>query len=63
MFTASIQKIKHGVPKGDKKRQKQAKEEIAKLEAELAARHEQELKVEHLDIIPLMFDETLCVIL
>ena len=63
MFKASIQKIKHGVPKGDKKRQKQAKEEIAKLEAELGARHEQELKVEHLDISLLKFDETLCVIL
>lgn len=45
MFAAKIQQIKHAVPKGDKKRQKDAKAEIARLEDELKERHDNELKV------------------
>ena len=45
MFEAHIQKIKHAVPKGDKKRQKEAKQEIAHLETELDKKHKSELQV------------------
>ena len=41
---AECQKLKHGVPKGDKKRKKEVAEQIAQLEAELDARHKQELQ-------------------
>jgi len=41
---AKAQKIKHAVPKGDKKRLKETKQEIAKLEMELDAKHQQELQ-------------------
>ncbi|KAK7114801.1 deubiquitinase OTUD6B-like [Littorina saxatilis] len=37
-------RLKHGVPKGDKKRKKEVTEQIAQLEAEQAARHKQELQ-------------------
>lgn len=40
---AEIQKIKHGVPKGDKKRKKESTEQIAKLEKQLQEKHEKEL--------------------
>lgn len=40
---AEIQKIKHGVPKGDKKRKKEATEQVAKLEKELSEKHNKEL--------------------
>ena len=43
-FTAQIQQMKHGVPKGDKKRKKEVQAEIAKLEAALDAKQEEELK-------------------
>ncbi|MBN3305646.1 OTU6B Deubiquitinase, partial [Amia calva] len=41
---AKIQCMKNAVPKNDKKRRKQLVEEIAKLEADLNQKHEQELK-------------------
>lgn len=41
---AKIQSMKNAVPKNDKKRRKQLTEEIAKLEADLNQKHEQELK-------------------
>ncbi|XP_039592943.1 deubiquitinase OTUD6B [Polypterus senegalus] len=41
---AKIQSMKNAVPKNDKKRRKQLVEEIAKLEAELDQKHEEELK-------------------
>ena len=36
--------MKRGVPKGDKKRKKEVNEQIAQLEADLDARHKQELQ-------------------
>uniref|UniRef100_A0A0L8I910 OTU domain-containing protein n=1 Tax=Octopus bimaculoides TaxID=37653 RepID=A0A0L8I910_OCTBM len=39
---AQIQKIKHSVPKGDKKRKKEATDEIAKLEGDLKKKHDEE---------------------
>lgn len=41
---AKIQSMKNAVPKNDKKRRKQMTEEIAKLEADLINKHEDELK-------------------
>ncbi|XP_074644147.1 deubiquitinase OTUD6B-like isoform X1 [Tubulanus polymorphus] len=41
---AIIQKIKHSVPKGDKKKKKESQAEVARLEAELDEKHEKELK-------------------
>ncbi|XP_070574047.1 deubiquitinase OTUD6B-like [Ptychodera flava] len=41
---AKIQGMKHAVPKGDKKKKKEVTAEIAKLEAELEQKHEQEIK-------------------
>ncbi|XP_064204210.1 deubiquitinase OTUD6B [Anguilla rostrata] len=41
---AKIQSMKNAVPKNDKKRRKQLVEDIAKLEAELNQKHEEELK-------------------
>ncbi len=43
--TAKIQSMKNAVPKNDKKRKKQLTEDIAKLEAELTQKHENELKL------------------
>ena len=43
-LTAECQKLKHGVPKGDKKRKKEVMEQIAKMEADLESKHQQELK-------------------
>ncbi|GFR74192.1 OTU domain-containing protein 6B [Elysia marginata] len=40
---AQIQKLKNGVPKGDKKKKKEITEQIAKLETELTLRQDQEL--------------------
>ncbi|GFN95248.1 otu domain-containing protein 6b [Plakobranchus ocellatus] len=40
---AQAQKLKHGVPKGDKKKKKEVTEQIAQLEADLAARQNEEL--------------------
>lgn len=40
---AECQRLKHGVPKGDKKRKKEIGEKIAQMEAELDAKHQQEL--------------------
>ncbi|XP_050418376.1 deubiquitinase OTUD6B [Patella vulgata] len=40
---AEIQKIRHSVPKNDKKKKKDAQEQIAKLENELKDRHQTEL--------------------
>uniref|UniRef100_A0A8B9K4N5 ubiquitinyl hydrolase 1 n=1 Tax=Astyanax mexicanus TaxID=7994 RepID=A0A8B9K4N5_ASTMX len=42
---AKIQSMKNAVPKNDKKRRKQLTEDIAKLEAELSQKHENELKL------------------
>ncbi|XP_067652323.1 deubiquitinase OTUD6B-like [Haliotis asinina] len=41
---AQIQKLKHSVPKGDKKKKKEVTEQVAALEAELTQRHETELE-------------------
>ncbi|XP_013861241.1 deubiquitinase OTUD6B [Austrofundulus limnaeus] len=41
---AKIQSMKNGVPKNDKKRRKQLTEEIAKLEADLNEKHEEEIR-------------------
>ena len=38
----SIQRLKHAVPKGDKKRKKEVTLQIAKMEAELEDKHTQE---------------------
>ncbi|XP_051527272.1 deubiquitinase OTUD6B isoform X2 [Myxocyprinus asiaticus] len=43
-FLAKIQSMKNAVPKNDKKRRKQLTEDIARLEAELIQKHENELK-------------------
>lgn len=43
-FSAKIQSMKNSVPKNDKKRRKQLTEEIAKLEADLNQKHEEELR-------------------
>ena len=42
-FVAQIQKLKHSITKGDKRKKKEVTEQIARLEAELDAKHEQEL--------------------
>ena len=44
LYTAQVQKLKHSVAKGDKKKKKEIAEQIAKLEADLDAKQEQELK-------------------
>lgn len=44
IFAAKIQSMKNAVPKNDKKRRKQLTEDIAKLEAELDQKHEEELR-------------------
>jgi OTU domain-containing protein 6 len=36
--------LKHSIPKGDKKKKKEVTAEIAKLEAELEQKHEDEMK-------------------
>ncbi|XP_046875268.1 deubiquitinase OTUD6B [Hypomesus transpacificus] len=41
---AKIQSMKNAVPKNDKKRRKQLTEDVAKLEAELNQKHEEEIK-------------------
>ncbi|KAM9386029.1 deubiquitinase OTUD6B [Pholidichthys leucotaenia] len=41
---AKIQSMKNAVPKNDKKRRKQLTEDIAKLEADLSQKHEEELR-------------------
>ncbi|XP_038581413.1 deubiquitinase OTUD6B [Micropterus salmoides] len=41
---AKIQSMKNAVPKNDKKKRKQLTEEIAKLEADLSQKHEEELR-------------------
>lgn len=43
-FLAKITKLRHSVPKNDKKRKKEVATEIENLEAELKERHAQELK-------------------
>jgi hypothetical protein len=43
LFQAKIQGLKKTSSKGDKKKKKEVAEEIAKLEAELDSRHEQEI--------------------
>lgn len=40
---AKIQSMKNAVPKNDKKRRKQLTEEVAKLEADLVQKHQEEL--------------------
>lgn len=42
-LNAQIQALKHGIPKGDKKKKKQVTAEIAQLQAELDQRQEEEL--------------------
>ena len=42
--SATITKLKHSIPKGDKKKKKEVTAEIAILEAELQQKHEDELK-------------------
>lgn len=44
LFPAEIQKMKNAVPKNDKKKRKQLTEEIARLEADLNQKHEEELR-------------------
>ncbi|KFM82158.1 OTU domain-containing protein 6B, partial [Stegodyphus mimosarum] len=41
---AKTQKMKHGIPKGDKKRKKEVATEIAQLLADLDMKHEKQLK-------------------
>ncbi|XP_049891206.1 deubiquitinase OTUD6B [Epinephelus moara] len=41
---AKIQSMKNAIPKNDKKRRKQLTEEIAKIEADLSQKHEEELR-------------------
>ncbi|KAF1381596.1 hypothetical protein PFLUV_G00155610 [Perca fluviatilis] len=41
---AKIQSMKNAIPKNDKKRRKQMTEEIAKIEADLSQKHEEELR-------------------
>lgn len=43
-FPAKIQSMKNAVPKNDKKKRKQLTEEIAKLEADLSQKHEEEIR-------------------
>lgn len=43
-FKAKTQKMKHSVPKGDKKKKKEVTAEIAQLLADLDLKHEIELK-------------------
>lgn len=43
-FSAKIQRMKNAVPKNDKKKRKQLTEEIAKLEADLNKKHEEEFR-------------------
>lgn len=42
-FSAEIQRLKHSVTKGDKKKKKEVNEKIAFLEADLDAKQEKEL--------------------
>lgn len=44
LFPAEIQRMKNSVPKNDKKKRKQLTEDIAKLEADLNQKHEEELR-------------------
>jgi len=44
LCVAQVQQLKHSISKGDKKKKKDVTAQIAVLEAELEARHEQELK-------------------
>ena len=44
LYSAQIQKLKHSVSKGEKKKKKEITEQIAQLEADLDKKHEQELK-------------------
>lgn len=44
VYLAKIQSMKNAVPKNDKKRRKQLTEEIAKLEADLNQKHEEEFQ-------------------
>lgn len=41
---AECQRLKHGIPKGDKKRKKEITEQITRLEEKLESRHRQELQ-------------------
>lgn len=43
IILAEIQKLKHSVTKGDKKKKKETTEKIASLEADLCAKHQKEL--------------------
>lgn len=47
LASAEIQKLKHAVPKGDKKKKKEVQVQIAQLEADLDARHKAELDALH----------------
>ena len=54
-----MQAMKHGVPKGDKKRKKQVALDIAKLEAELNEKHAHEIKeVNKFHYVRKMFGKT-----
>lgn len=44
MCAAQVQQLKHSVSKGDKKKKKEVTAQIAILESELEARHQQELQ-------------------
>lgn len=44
LSSARIQQLKHAVPKGDNKKKKEVVAQVAILEAELTARHEEELE-------------------
>lgn len=44
MLVAEIQKLKHSVPKGDKKKKKEVTAQIALLEADLDQKQEEELQ-------------------
>ena len=44
LFSAQIQQLKHGVPKGDKKRKREMTSQVAQLEAQLSEKHETEVQ-------------------
>lgn len=44
LILAKIQSMKNAIPKNDKKRRKHLTEEIAKLEADLSQKHEEEFR-------------------
>jgi len=63
LCAAKIQQMKHSVSKGDKKKKKDVVAQTAVLEAELEARHGQELKAFEQDTPKAVSLVTLCYII